>query len=219
MRYAASGIRRQLRTRPTPTHDSRRRRARGFLNPTLLLATTTAVLGVAVGFLPLLATRLDLHPLAGAAAVAFLALCSTVIQPCIGRMRDQKRVTTRGGATWGIAFGVAGLLLLALAPNAVALFVAAAAFGIMTGTVTPLAFAHLADSTPEERMGRTMGNAELGRELGDAGGPLLVGAVATASALPVGLAVLAAVGTATGALSWATLRGDGSLSPAADQSG
>jgi hypothetical protein len=40
-------------------------------------------------------------------------------------------------------------------------------------------------------MGRTMGSAELGRELGDAGGPLLVGGVATLTALPLGLGALA----------------------------
>jgi hypothetical protein len=54
-----------------------------------------------------------------------------------------------------------------------------------------LGFAHLADTTPPERMGRTMGSAELGRELGDAGGPLLLGGVATLAGLPLGLGVLA----------------------------
>lgn len=181
---------------------------RGFLIPTLLLATTTAVLGVAVGFLPLLATRLQLHPLTGAAAVALLALCSTALQPLIGRLRDQKRMTTRTGTTLGLLIGVSGLLLLAILPNAITLFIAAATFGAMTGTVTPLAFAHLAHHTSEDRMGRTMGNAEIGRELGDAGGPLLVGAIATASTLPIGLAVLAALSSATTALSWTALRQD-----------
>ncbi len=86
------------------------------------------------------------------------------------------------------------------------LFVAAVAIGVMLGTVTPLAFAHLAASTPDDRMGRTMGNAELGREVGDAGGPLLVGAVATAWTLPGAIAVLAAATAAAGAVSWRALR-------------
>ena len=47
-------------------------------------------------------------------------------------------------------------------------------------------------------MGRTMGSAELGRELGDAGGPLLVGAVATAASLPLGLGLLALLVAAAG---------------------
>jgi hypothetical protein len=36
------------------------------------------------------------------------------------------------------------------------------------------------------RLGQTMGAAEVGRELGDAGGPLLVAAAASAAALPPG---------------------------------
>ncbi|MFC5138296.1 manganese efflux pump [Actinomycetospora rhizophila] len=43
---------------------------RGFVIPTLLLATTSAVLGFAVGFFPLRADDLDLHHMAGATAVA-----------------------------------------------------------------------------------------------------------------------------------------------------
>jgi len=38
-----------------------------------------------------------------------------------------------------------------------------------------------------------MGAAELGRELGDAGGPLLVGAVATAATLTFGYTALALI--------------------------
>ncbi|HTI32277.1 MAG TPA: hypothetical protein VL422_01295, partial [Miltoncostaea sp.] len=79
--------------------------------------------------------------------------------------------------------------------------------GLTIGTVTPLAFAHLAAVTPDERMGRTMGNAELGRELGDAGGPLLVGGIAAAATLAAGLAALAAVSAAAGAVGWLGLRG------------
>ncbi|KJL45087.1 Tetracycline resistance protein, class B [Microbacterium trichothecenolyticum] len=178
---------------------------RSFLVPTLLLATSTAVLGVAVGFLPLLATRLGLHPLAGAAPVAVLALVSTLAQPLIGRLRDSGRLTTRLGATAGLAIAAAATAPLALAPSSLTLFAAAVAYGVMVGTVTPLAFAHLAAATPEERMGRTMGNAELGRELGDAGGPLLVGAVATAWTLPAALLVLAGVTLGAGTIGWATL--------------
>lgn len=178
---------------------------RSFLVPTLVLATSTAVLGVAVGFLPLLATRLGLHPLTGAAAVAVLALVSTVAQPVIGRLRDTGRLTTRLGTTAGLAIAAAATVPLALAPSIVTLFTAAVAYGLMVGTVTPLAFAHLAAATPEERMGRTMGNAELGRELGDAGGPLLVGAVATAWTLPAALLVLAGVTVGAGTIGWTTL--------------
>jgi len=179
---------------------------RGFLIPTLVLATSTGVLGVAVGFLPLLATRLGLPAVVGAIAVGILALASTLLQPVVGRLRDRGRISTRVGSGAGLAVAALGLALLAIAPNAVSLFAAALAFGVMTGTVTPLAFAHLADSTPEQHLGRTMGNAELGRELGDAGGPLLVGAVATAWALPAALGVLAGATLASAAVGWGALR-------------
>ena len=55
-------------------------------------------------------------------------------------------------------------------------------------------------------MGRTMGNAELGRELGDAGGPLLVGAIATAWTLPAALLTLAGITIGSGAIGWTALR-------------
>ncbi len=194
------------RTRVTLADLVREVTARGFLIPTLMLATSTAVIGVGVGFLPLLATRLSLPPLLGAAAVAVLALVSTVVQPLVGRWRDEDRISTRAGSAAGLLLAAAALVLLAFAPGVATMFIAAAAFGLMTGTVTPLAFAHLADVTPHARMGRTMGSAELGREIGDAGGPLLVGAVATAWTLPVALTVLGVISAASATLGWSALR-------------
>ena len=68
-------------------------------------------------------------------------------------------------------------------PGVAGLLTAAILIGIGIGLITPLGFAHLAATTPTERLGQTMGSAEVGRELGDAGGPLLVGALATAITL------------------------------------
>jgi MFS family permease len=102
--------------------------------------------------------------------------------------------------TAGLLLTASGIAAVALLPGPVTIFAAAAAIGAGIGTATPLGFAHLAATTPPERLGRTMGSAELGRELGDAGGPLLVGAVATASTLPLGLGVLAAAVAATSLL-------------------
>ncbi|GHJ96956.1 hypothetical protein SNE510_64750 [Streptomyces sp. NE5-10] len=59
-----------------------------------------------------------------------------------------------------------------------------------------------------------MGSAELGRELGDAGGPLLVAGVATASGLGTGYAVLAAV-IAAGPLIALARAGRGRTAPGA----
>lgn len=69
----------------------------------------------------------------------------------------------------------------------------------VVGTATPLAFAHLAGTTPQDPMGRTMGSAELGRELGDAGGPVIVGGLAAITGLPLGLGALALLELAAGA--------------------
>jgi len=164
---------------------------RRFLVPTLVLAASTAALGAAVGFLPALATRHGLDAVAGTAAVSLLALGSVLTQPRIGRLRDRNGISDNQGTTAGLLLIAAGVALLAVAPAPVTIFLAAAAIGIGVGAATPLGFAHLADTTPPERMGRTMGSAELGRELGDAGGPLLVGGVATLTALPLGLGALA----------------------------
>ncbi|MDR7161919.1 MFS transporter [Arthrobacter sp. BE255] len=164
---------------------------RRFLVPTLVLAASTAALGAAVGFLPALATRHGLDAVAGTAAVSLLALGSVLTQPRIGRLRDRNGITDNKGTTAGLLLIAAGVALLAVAPGPVTVFFAAAAIGVGVGAATPLGFAHLADTTPPERMGRTMGSAELGRELGDAGGPLLVGGVATLTALPFGLGALA----------------------------
>jgi MFS family permease len=179
---------------------------RRFLVPTLVLAASTAALGSAVGFLPALATRHGLGPVTGTAAVSVLAIASLLVQPRIGRLRDRHRISDTHGMTAGLLLTAAGVALIALAPGPVTIFAAAAAIGTGVGAATPLGFAHLADTTPPERMGRTMGSAELGRELGDAGGPLLVGGIATLAGLPLGLGALALL---IAAASLPRLKGEG----------
>jgi DHA1 family tetracycline resistance protein-like MFS transporter len=55
-----------------------------------------------------------------------------------------------------------------------------------------------------------MGAAEVGRELGDAGGPLLVGAIAAPAGL--GIALLSLAAGLLGAAAWATTRRPGTRS-------
>ncbi len=173
---------------------------RSFLTPTLVLAASTAALGTAVGFLPALATLHGLGAFAGTAAVSVLAVTSVLIQPRIGGLRDRGNINDARGMTAGLLLTAAGVATLALAPGPVTIFMAAAAIGAGVGVATPLGFAHLADTTPPERMGRTMGSAELGRELGDAGGPLLVGSIASLAGMPIGLGALVLIVSAAGAL-------------------
>ncbi|MEU5046692.1 MFS transporter [Streptomyces griseorubiginosus] len=167
-----------------------------FLAPTAALAGATAALSVGVGFLPVSGRAAGLGTVATGAAVSVLAACAAVVQPRAGRALDEGRLTARSGLLAGLLVTAAGLAC-AMLPGLTGVLCAAALIGAGTGLITPLGFATLASSTPPERLGRTMGSAELGRELGDAGGPLLVAAVATATTLTYGyaaLAVLLAVG-------------------------
>jgi MFS family permease len=91
----------------------------------------------------------------------------------------------------GLLVAAAGFVFAALVPGLAGLLPAAAVIGVGTGLATPLGFASLAAATPRERLGQTMGSAEVGREIGDAGGPLLVGAVAAGTSTSTGLLVLA----------------------------
>ncbi len=178
------------RDRQTVVDLARRLSAASFLGPTATLAGATAALSVGVGFLPVSGAAAGLGPVATGAAVSVLAACAAVAQPLAGRALDRGRLTVRTGLVAGLLTTAAGLACAAL-PGLPGVLTAAVLIGAGTGLVTPLGFAALAATTPPARLGQTMGSAELGRELGDAGGPLLVGGVATLSTLGLGFAALA----------------------------
>lgn len=163
-----------------------------FLAPTAALATATAALSAGVGFLPVSGRAAGLGPVATGAAVAVLAGCAAVVQPRAGRALDEGRLTTRTGLAAGLTLTAAGLAC-AMLPGLTGILLAAVLTGAGTGLITPLGFAALAAHTPAERLGQTMGAAELGRELGDAGGPLLVATVASLTTLTYGFGALAAL--------------------------
>jgi DHA1 family tetracycline resistance protein-like MFS transporter len=189
------------KTRQTVADLARRLTAAGFVRPTVALAGATAALSVGVGFLPVAGARIGLVPLATGAVVSLLAAAAALVQPWAGRARDAGRIGDGPGMAAGLALAAVGAAGAALASavglggiaGVVVLVAAAVAVGTGAGLVTPLGFAHLAAGTPTERLGQTMGAAEVGRELGDAGGPLLVGAVAAAATLGAGLGGLALV--------------------------
>jgi len=180
------------RARQTVLDLARRLAEPAFLVPTAALAGATAALSVGVGFLPVSGRAAGLGTVATGAAVSVLAACAAVVQPRAGRALDAGRLTARSGLTAGLLLAAAGLAC-AMLPGLAGVLLAACLIGTGTGLITPLGFATLASSTPEERLGQTMGAAELGRELGDAGGPLLVAAVATAATLTYGYGALALV--------------------------
>jgi MFS family permease len=173
--------------------DLGRRLADGsFLRPTAALAAATAALSVGVGFLPVSGAAAGLGPMVTGAAVSVLAACAALVQPRAGRALDTGRLSAHSGISAGLLITAAGVAA-AMLPGPAGVLLAAVGIGTGTGLITPLGFASLASATAEERMGQTMGAAELGRELGDAGGPLLVAALATTATLTTGYAVLAAV--------------------------
>ncbi|GAA5142069.1 MFS transporter [Pseudonocardia adelaidensis] len=180
------------RARQTVLDLARRLSTSGFVRPTLTLAGATAALATGVGFLPVAGAAHGLGPLVTGAAVSALAATAALVQPRAGRARDNGRIADGPGMAAGLALAAAGMAGGVVLPGVAGLLVAAVLIGVGTGLATPIAFAHLAASSPTERLGQTMGAAEVGREVGDAGGPLLVGALAAAAgALGVGLAGLA----------------------------
>ncbi|WP_406630654.1 MFS transporter [Amycolatopsis sp. WGS_07] len=203
------------RERQTVLDLVRRLAEPGFLRPTAVLAGTTAALAVGIGFLPVVGAESGLGTVATGAVVSVLALCSALVQPWAGRVRDAGRVSDGWGMGGGLLLTGAGLGVGALVPGVVGVVVAAVVVGVGVGVATPVGFAHLAGVVPEERLGQMMGAAEVGRELGDAGGPLLVGVLASAVTLGVGFGGVAVVLVVVGLV---VVRGVGS-SPGGDIAG
>ncbi len=149
-----------------PTNGRRPRRtarAGQFPAPTAALALATAALSAGVGFLPVTGAAAHLGPVATGAAVSLLAACAALVQPRAGAALDHGRITTATGISAGLAVTAAGLAA-AMLPGLTGLLLAL--IGAGTGMITPLGFAALATASPAERLGQTMGAAELGRELG-----------------------------------------------------
>ncbi|MCZ2404706.1 MFS transporter [Paenarthrobacter sp. Z7-10] len=202
------------RSRQSVADLARRLSDRAFLAPTATLAAATAALSVGVGFLPLSGAAAGLGSVATGAAVSVLALCAAVVQPLAGRASDTSASHQGRLAGLGLVLTTVGLAA-AMLPGIAGLLAAAVGIGAGTGIITPVAFAALARATPPERLGQTMGAAEVGRELGDAGGPLLVGAVAATVSLTAGYGVLALLTAAVGIFTRPSRAGTGRRSQAA----
>ena len=196
------------RARQTVADLARRLTDPVFLRPTAALAGATAALSVGVGFLPVTGAAVGLGPVVTGAAVSVLAATAALVQPRVGRALDTGGLTTRAGLTAGLLITAVGLACATL-PGIAGVLVAAVLIGLGTGLITPLGFAALAASSADARLGQTMGAAEVGRELGDSGGPLLVAGIGSLAALNFGyatLAVVLAVGPLAGLITSATRR-------------
>jgi len=189
-----SGARPVPRTSAAAPGLGRRLTSAAFLQPVLLLAAATAALSAGVGFLPVLAGQHHLGPIAAGALVSLLAAAAAVLQPVAGRRIDDGRLPPAAAAAALAACAAGFLIAITGLPGLIA---GALLIGAGVATATPAGFARLAATTPPGQLGRTMGAAEAGRELGDAGGPVLVGAFGLIS-LTAGLGALAAVLTLWG---------------------
>ena len=142
------------RSRQTVLDLARRLASGSFLRPTLALAGATAALAAGVGFLPVIGAGHGLGPLATGAAVSALAASAALIQPWVGRARDAGRIRDGIGMAAGLVLAATGTATAAMLPGLAGLAAAAVAIGAGTGLITPIGFAHLAATTPTERLGQ-----------------------------------------------------------------
>jgi MFS family permease len=177
------------RPRSTIVDLARRVTHPSFLRPVTLLALGTAALSAGVGYLPVLGARHHLTPLETGALVSLLAATTALLQPWAGRAHDRAALPTNAGPG-GLLLAAAGFIVAVMIPGIPGIAVAAILIGAGVAVSSPIGFANLAAAAPAGRMGQTMGAGEVGRELGDAGGPILVGAFSPAG-LATGLLALA----------------------------
>ncbi|GAA2230540.1 MFS transporter [Herbiconiux moechotypicola] len=195
VQFAVASIAPHPRKRSTLATLVRSITARDFLVPVVVLATGSAAIGALTGMLPALGTAIGVPLLLSTAAIAVLAITSALLQPLAGRWSDAGRYSARTATMAGTAAIAVAFVLVGLLPSVATMFTAVLLTGLGVALLTPVAFAHLAATSSPDRLGRTMGSAELGRETGDAVGPLLIGFVGTAS-LPLGFAGFGVLATA-----------------------
>jgi MFS family permease len=123
------------------------------------------------------------------ALVSLLAATAALLQPVAGRAHDRATLPRSADAS-GLLIAAVGFVVAVIIPSAAGIALAAILVGAGVAVCTPIAFADLAAAAPPGRLGQTMGAGEVGRELGEAGGPLLVGAFSPAG-LGAGLLALA----------------------------
>jgi MFS family permease len=197
-------LRPAMRARSTLLDLTRRVTHPTFLQPVTVLAVGTAALSAGVGYLPVLGARHHLTPLATGALVSLLAATAAVVQPWAGRAHDRAALPKNAGSG-ALLLAAAGFTIAVLSPDVVGIALAAVLIGAGVAISTPIGFADLAAAAPAGHLGQTMGAGEVGRELGDAGGPILVGAFSPAG-LASGLLALAGAISVGALVSWRLAR-------------
>lgn len=134
------------RTRPRPPA-----RLANFLQSTIALAWRDRRPGRRLGFLPVVGGSAGITPFVTGAAVSLLAVTGVFVQPWAGWGPNAGQLRDRPGMSIGIGTAAVGLLAGVVIPGIVGILIAAVLIGAGTGLATPIAFAHLAGTTPTER--------------------------------------------------------------------
>lgn len=147
----------------------------------------------AVGFVPLYAADPAgaNAPAFAAATVAVFSAAYVFLQPPIGRWSD--RHGRIGLLVAGLALSAAAMAAVPLLHTIWLLALASIAFGAGLAALTTVSYAVVAERVQQDELGTAMGVADTVREIGDAGGPVLFGALATAGGLASGFWGLAAL--------------------------
>lgn len=196
----------QPRPRETVTGLARRLGDPSFLRPVGLLAAATAATSAAVGYLPVSAARAELTPLVGGAVVSGLAAVAVVVE-LRGRPSPRRRTPRPRQRRRGADPRRRRLRRRRHPPRSPDPGRCRRSDRDRRRPGHPIGFAAVAAAAPSGRLGQTIGAAEVGRELGDAGGPMVVAAL-TPFGLGAGLAGLAGILTLTAALIRPPLQAD-----------
>ena len=161
----------------------------GAINPSVVSAAMTFVMGGMMTFVPLDAQARDI----GSAAAFFLVftLVLMIMRPLSGRLSD--RLHSRGVLIIpGLVLTVLSALTLAFTEHPWTLWLAAFFWGAGFGTAQPVLRAMVLDRTPRHRWGAANATSMVLYDLGFALGPLVLGVVAsrTGMAAMFGLASL-----------------------------
>lgn len=146
------------------------------VNPAVVSAAMTFVMGAMMTFVPLDALGRDI----GSAAAFFLvySMVLMVMRPLSGRLSD--RLHSRGVLIVpGLVLTVLSAWVLAFTEHPLTLWIAALLWGAGFGTAQPVLRAMVLDRTPRHRWGAANATSMVLYDLGFALGPLILGAVAS----------------------------------------
>ena len=174
---------------------------RATIGPGIALGCGVLAMSGFMAFSVLLAKEVDARPW----SLALLLFGTTVVvcRTVFARLPD--RVEGTRMTTAALAMSATGMLLIGTFPSAAGLLAGAVACGVGSAFVTPAIFGLVFRTVPEAERGSAAASISLFLDLGLSGGPMLLGALAAATDLPWGFALVGLV-PAVGALTLTAMR-------------